>query len=120
MQLSSPGECSVCGGGLQIDRLSCPTCGCALEGGFQLPRLARLPREEQRFIELFVNLSGNLKNMAAALGVSYPTVRGRLDNIIESLEKITEEDRARREELIDAVEAGGIPASLAAHMLEDF
>lgn len=119
MELPLLDSCPVCHGSFTVERLACGSCGCSLEGEFKLPRLARLTRKEQQFIEMFVTLSGNLKKMASALEVSYPTIRSRLDDVIASLEMLTVEDQARSEELIDAVERNEIPAALAARILEE-
>jgi hypothetical protein len=119
MEIPAPGACNICGGRLTIKRLECADCGCSLEGDFTLPRLARLKPEEQKFIELMVLLSGNMKNVAAELGISYPTVRNKLDRVIEALESLVEEDKEKRERLIDDVEKGKISASLATRLLEE-
>lgn len=119
MKITVPAQCHVCGEPLTIERVGCDSCGCAVDGKFGMPRLARLAPEEQKFIEMFVTLSGNLKNLAAALGISYPTVRNRLDNVIAALEKLEKEDRSGKEQLIDSVERGEIPASLAVKIMEE-
>lgn len=71
--------------------MSCPTCGIGLEATFPEPRLTRLPVEHQRFIEMFILASGNLKAIAELAGVSYPTVRSRLDKIIDALQQVITE-----------------------------
>lgn len=77
-----PANCPSCGGQLLVKRLACPGCGTEVEGCYALPGLASLNAEDQRFIVQFVESSGSLKEMARLLGVSYPTVRNRLDEII--------------------------------------
>jgi len=71
--------------------LSCRNCGTEVEGVYELPALARLSRSEQEFTLQFVGASGSLKQMAGLMGVSYPTVRNRLDEIIEKLRQIGEQ-----------------------------
>ena len=68
-----------------VKRLSCEQCGTEVEGLFPLPKLAALSHEDQEFILQFVKASGSLKEMAALLKVSYPTVRNRLDEVITRL-----------------------------------
>ncbi|MCX7015606.1 MAG: DUF2089 family protein [Candidatus Sumerlaeota bacterium] len=80
-----PTNCPSCGQTLSVKRLACPKCETEVEGLFLLPALASLAREDQEFIAQFVQCSGSLKDMARRLGVSYPTVRNRLDDIIERL-----------------------------------
>jgi len=65
--------------------MACTGCACAIEGKFATTRLGRLPSEHQRFIEIFLLAGGNLKEIAQQAGVSYPTVRSRLDKVIDSL-----------------------------------
>ena len=66
-------------------RLRCERCETEVEGSYNLPALASLAQEDQEFIVDFVKASGSLKEMAGLLKVSYPTVRNRLDEIIENL-----------------------------------
>jgi len=77
-----PTSCPSCQSQLTVARLVCPECGTGVEGSFRLPLLAGLSPDDQRFIVDFVKSSGSLKEMARLLGVSYPTVRNRLDEII--------------------------------------
>ena len=62
--------------------MACDECGVGVEADFPSTRLATLPVEHQRFIEMFVLAGGNLKLIAEQTGVSYPTVRSRLDKVI--------------------------------------
>lgn len=86
-----PVECPACGMRLEVQRLSCRSCGTEVEGSYQLPALVRLSQNDQEFILQFVKASGSLKEMAAILKVSYPTVRNRLDELIGNLRRIEEE-----------------------------
>ena len=81
-----PTACPSCGGKLAVKRLHCEKCATEVEGLYPLPALASLPREDQEFVLDFIKASGSLKEMAALLKVSYPTVRNRLDDIIGRLE----------------------------------
>lgn len=80
-----PTLCPSCGAGLAVKRLRCERCETEVEGLYPLPPLAALPPEDQEFLLEFVKASGSLKDMAALLKVSYPTVRNRLDEIIAKL-----------------------------------
>jgi hypothetical protein len=82
-----PSHCPSCGGNLGVKRLRCKTCETEVEGSYSLPHLVRLSRDDQEFVLDFVKASGSLKEMAKIMGVSYPTVRNRLDEIIERLKK---------------------------------
>ena len=98
-------HCPYCHRAMQLTRMSCPSCAISVEADFPAPRLARLPVEHQRFIEMFVLASGNLKAIAEQAGVSYPTVRSRLDKIIEALRQvIVESNESGAEEIFSGKE----------------
>ena len=77
--------CPVCSGELTITRLHCRTCGTALEGEFGVGRFGRLDRDQMGLLESFLRSRGNLKEMERELGISYPTVRGRVDALVRAL-----------------------------------
>jgi hypothetical protein len=77
--------CPVCEGELLITRLHCRSCGTALEGEFGVGRFGRLTREQLALLESFLRARGNLKEMERELGISYPTVRGRVDALVRAL-----------------------------------
>jgi hypothetical protein len=78
--------CPVCEGELLITRLHCRSCGTALEGEFGVGRFGRLSREQLALLESFLRARGNLKEMERELGISYPTVRGRVDALVRALD----------------------------------
>lgn len=77
--------CPVCEGELLISRLHCRSCGTAIEGEFGVGRFGRLSREQLDLLESFLRARGNLKEMERELGISYPTVRGRVDALVRAL-----------------------------------
>jgi hypothetical protein len=77
--------CPVCSDELTITRLHCRSCGTALEGEFGVGRFGRLDREQMSLLESFLRARGNLKEMERELGISYPTVRGRVDALVRAL-----------------------------------
>lgn len=77
--------CPVCADELTITRLHCRSCGTALEGEFGVGRFGRLDREQMTLLESFLRSRGNLKEMERELGISYPTVRGRVDSLVRAL-----------------------------------
>lgn len=111
-------QCSYCGSGMRITRLTCDACGLTHGGEFYTPRLYRLDSEDQRFVELFVLASGSLKRMAELLEVSYPTVRNRLDKLIGNLENEKEQDDKRKQMILEDIEAGHIPAKQGMRMID--
>jgi hypothetical protein len=97
---------------MAVTRMACPGCGISVEADFPAPRLSALPTEHQRFIEIFVLAGGNLKQIAEHAGVSYPTVRSRLDKVIESLRHEIARTQEVRGTILDAI--GGEAASAEA------
>ena len=81
-----PTVCPSCGGVLSVKSLHCAECETAVSGEFEVHPLLRLTAEEQQFVTAFIRCSGSLKQMAADMGLSYPTVRNILDDIISKLQ----------------------------------
>jgi hypothetical protein len=77
--------CPVCSGELAVTRLHCRQCGTALEGDFTVSRFSRLSREQTVLLESFLRSRGNLRDMERELGISYPTVRGRVEALVRAL-----------------------------------
>ena len=77
--------CPVCESRLQVTRLHCNTCGTTIEGEFNVGRFARLGREQMALLESFLRSRGNLRDLERELGLSYPTVRGRVENMLRTL-----------------------------------
>ena len=83
-----PTACPSCGSELRVHSLQCADCGTTVTGDYPLPVLMRLAPEKQAFVSEFVKCSGSPKEMAAQMGLSYPTVRNKLDEIIENIQKL--------------------------------
>lgn len=77
--------CPVCSSELIVTRLACRTCGTALEGEFTVGRFGRLGREQMTLLESFLRSRGNLRDVERELGISYPTVRARVDALVRAL-----------------------------------
>ena len=77
--------CPVCSGELAVTRLHCRQCGTTLEGEFSVGRFGRLTREQLALLESFLRSRGNLRDMERELGISYPTVRSRVEALIRAL-----------------------------------
>ncbi len=93
-----PTHCPVCHDELRVTRMACPNCGTALEGHFALGRLASLTPEQADFVELFLRCEGKLNRVQEELGISYPTVRSRLEEVIRALGYEVKEAREAAEE----------------------
>lgn len=77
--------CPVCAGELAVTRLRCGSCGTTLEGEFSVGRFARLSREQTALLESFLRSRGNLRDIERELGISYPTVRARVEALVRAL-----------------------------------
>ncbi len=86
-----PVNCPSCDHLLTVTGLHCHNCDTMVQGKYQLPLLASLSSEEQEFILTFFKESGKLNTMAKQLNVSYPTLRNRLDDLIEKVKRVEEE-----------------------------
>ncbi len=115
--LTATTRCPYCYGRMHVRALLCETCSTEIRADFVFSGLLRLSQIQQEFVVRFVLASGSLKEMAKVLGVSYPTVRGRLDRIIEALEASGTADEDRRAGILDALEEKRISAEEAAGLL---
>lgn len=88
-----PIQCPSCDSTLRIKRMFCTNCETEVGGSFELPLLARLPDREQTFVLDFIKSSGSLKDMAKNMGLSYPTVRNKLDELIEKIRAMEKEEQ---------------------------
>jgi hypothetical protein len=77
--------CPVCSSELSITRLHCGSCGTTLEGDFSVGRFGRLNRDQLALLESFLRSRGNLREMERELGISYPTVRARVEALVRAL-----------------------------------
>jgi hypothetical protein len=120
-----PGQCPVCASELHVTRLECATCGTGIDGNFRLDRFARLNNDQLGFLEAFIKNRGIIKDVEAQLGISYPTVRARLDEVIRSLgfsspnEDSLRPSQAREErrQILEALRGKDISADEAARRL---
>ena len=119
-----PGQCPVCNNEMTITRLYCPDCDVTIEGRFSIGRLGLLSPDQLEFVEVFLRCDGKIKHVEKELGVSDPTVRSRLNEIIlamgyelpgsETEEDLTPEARRR---VLDDLAAGRITSEEAVELL---
>ncbi len=110
--------CPVCAESLTVRALHCDACGTELRGRFLLPRLARLPRELQDVVEVFLRCRGNIKEVERELGISYPTVSKKLDaiNLLLAAMGSRVEPKAR---VLRQLEAGDLSVADAVRLLRE-
>src|SRR5438477_12463080 len=80
-----PGRCPVCSNALSVTRLQCEHCGTGIEGSFGLGRLQALTPEQLQFVETFIKARGKIKDVERELDISYPTVVGRLNEVVRAM-----------------------------------
>jgi hypothetical protein len=105
---------------LRVERVRVPETGIVIEGSFELPALAQLTAEDQVFVTQFIRSHGSIKEMERLFGVSYPTIKGRLNRISERLGgNLVVDDKAEvsRTEILGKLERGEITAKEAAEAL---
>jgi|SRR5690625_2376901 len=113
--------CPTCSHTLHVTRLECSHCHTTIENDFTLSKFATLTAEQIHFIEVFLLSRGNIKEVEKALKISYPTVRGKLNDVISALgHKEKEEDGSNltKSKIISMLENGEITADEAIHLLK--
>lgn len=106
------------GAPLIVERVRIADRDITIEGAFELPQLARLALEDQIFIAAFLKSHGSIKDMEQVFGVSYPTIKARLNRIASALEFVDTNPTPPRSEVLDRLDRGEITAAEAIAELE--
>ena len=115
------GKCPVCGQDTEVTSISCGECGTRIEGRFRLCRFCRLTDEQKDFIETFVKCRGNIKDVERELGISYPTVRAKLDDVVTALGyTVAKKPTINSKEIVDMLEKGEISAEQALNIMKEY
>src|ERR1700722_5753946 len=107
------------GAPLIVERVRLADSGIVLEGQFAPPQLAQLPVEDQVFVAAFVGGHGSIKEMEQVFGVSYPTIKARLNRISQALEFVDTNPAPARSDVLDRLARGEITADDAIRALEE-
>lgn len=129
-------KCPVCAHQLKAVKLHCQSCGTQIENTFDFPKIMHLSKEQLEFVEVFILSRGNIKDVEKALNLSYPTVRAKLDQVIEALsdgkpnsststmtldpsdKKRKDLDSNQRQSVLDQLEKGELSAEEALELLK--
>jgi hypothetical protein len=101
-----------------VERVRIAEKSIAIEGNFELPQLAQLSAEDQVFVTAFLRCHGSIKEMEQIFGVSYPTIKSRLNRIAQSLDFVETNPAPSRAEILDRLKRGEISAQDAVRELE--
>lgn len=112
-------SCPVCGGSLIIKEVSCTDCGTTIKGEFEEDKFSKLSQEEKNFIEIFVMKRGSIKEIEKELGISYPTVRNKLDGVIKSLGHDVGKEESRID-ILNRLNEGEISPEEATELLKEY
>lgn len=117
------GKCPVCSNRLRVVKLHCDSCNTEISGDFELDRFSYLNKEQKYFVEIFIKKRGNIKEIEKELGISYPTVRRNLDQVIEAMGYFVEKEdvstESEKERIIHRLAQGEINAQEAMDLLEE-
>ncbi len=116
------GRCPICGQALTVTSLFCKECNLTISSDFELDGFFKLTNEQLLFVKTFIRNRGNIKEVEKELGISYPTVRNKLDEIIEALGyKIEGKDdfQNKRKEILSKLEKGEITSEQAIELLKE-
>ncbi len=125
-------QCPLCGERALVTEVSCAACNIQIRGQFTLGRYDTLSTEQGQFLETFLRCRGVIRDVEAALGISYPTVRARLDGLLGTLgltggaetgeeaeATAAQQKAARRKEILAAISAGKMDAQAGLDALEE-
>jgi hypothetical protein len=101
-----------------VERVRLTAKDVAIEGRWAIPELARLSGEDQVFVAAFLRSHGSIKEMEQVFGVSYPTIKGRLNRIAAALEFVETDPKPTRAEVLDRLKRGEISPQDAIRELE--
>lgn len=108
-----PNDCPVCKGDYVVSQLRCSSCGTKLEGNFSAGTFSNLNEKQLHFITVFLSNRGNIQNTGKELGISYPTVKNRLDEALKTMGLY----KNHEEDIFEKVKNGEITIEEAAQIL---
>lgn len=116
------GRCPICGEPLTVTSLHCDKCDLSINSQFELDSFFKLTSEQLLFVKTFIRNRGNIKEVEKELGISYPTVRNKLDEVIEALGYTIEQKddyQVKRKDVLARLERGEITSEEAIKLLKD-
>lgn len=114
-------QCPICDGNIEITEFKCCSCKSTIKGSFKLNKLCQLPKDQLEFAEIFIKNRGNIKEIERELGISYPTVKGKLDSLIVSLgyKNQISCNPGKNKEILEQLDRGEITPEEALELMRD-
>lgn len=119
MDIEVPGSCPLCDGDIKVTEIKCKRCGIVIQGEFDLCKFCRLNAQQKYFVEVFIKNRGNIKEIEKELGISYPTVRNKLDDVISSLGHKVLKSSVNQKEILEKLKNGEINKDEALKLLKE-
>jgi len=114
-----PTNCPACGSRMNITELRCSKCDTKVQGNFPINKLISLSEEDREFLLTFLRSRGNIKEVQERMGISYPTVKNRLDKLLAALGLFDEIKNMSRSEIINALNNEEISVEEAINLLQE-
>ena len=113
-------SCPICGEEAEITEMSCNSCETTIRGHFKMCKFCQLSKEQKNFAETFIKNRGNIKEIERELGISYPTVKGKLDSLIEALGYNTQVyDINPNKDILERLDRGELTTEEAIQLLNE-
>ena len=115
-----PGECPVCGGEVKIDSISCTECDMKMTGTLYISGFSKLTGMQLDFVKAFIKCKGSIKEMEKELGISYPTVKSRLDEVANALGLDVQPEQGKgNAEVLESLEKGELSIDEAVNIIKN-
>jgi len=119
MNREVPGHCPICGGETKVTEIHCRKCDTTIKGKFDLCKFCKFTEQQKYFVEVFIKNRGNIKEIEKELGISYPTVRNKLDEVIHALGHKVEKQTVNQKEILEKLSNGEISKNEALKLLKE-
>jgi hypothetical protein len=117
MKREVPGSCPICQSEIKVTEIRCRKCKSVIQGEFDLCKFCRLNDQQKYFVEVFIKNRGNIKEIERELGISYPTVRNKLDQVILVLGHKFETTAIDKKEVLEKLKKAEITKDEALKLL---